>query len=346
MESHQHSARERHWRENVGTFLIATTCLLTGYFAIAFVLDPYDSGRSTLFSAGAVRPQGPRTAAAIRGRDPVFEGAIFGNSHIQLVEPARLSEATGIRFVQLSVMATGPAEQFALLDWFLRHHRDPRALIFAPDDYWCTDDPALPTEKPFPFWLFARSGLDYLGGLLRWSVLEEIPARIGWLISRERDMATRDGWLDYEEEYLSRGYSEHDAHGKAAREVVPPDGPDRGRAGPNYPAARRFGDIAARLPASIPVLLVFPPVYATALPRPGSAREKADSACKAAMVAAVGRHPLSAVVDWRRDRPELHDPKHFFDQTHYRHSLARLLGADIAQALHSLAERSGKPASP
>ena len=37
-------------------------------------------------SAG-VRQQGPRTAAASRGRDPAFNAAIVGNSHIQLLSP-------------------------------------------------------------------------------------------------------------------------------------------------------------------------------------------------------------------------------------------------------------------
>ena len=120
-----------------------------------------------------MRPQGPRTAAASRGRDPAFTGAIIGNSHIQLVEPGRLGALTGIPFVQLSVPATGPGEHFLLLDWYLRHHPNPAALVVAADEYWCTDDPALPNAKPFPFWLFSDSFGGLSLGLMRFDMAKE-----------------------------------------------------------------------------------------------------------------------------------------------------------------------------
>lgn len=331
--------RERLWAGTARCFVLAAAGLLIGYLSLAYLVDPYDSGRSRLFSVDAVRPQGSRTAAAVRGRDPAFTGAILGNSHIQLVEPARLFAETGIPFLQLSVTATGPTEQLALLAWYLRHHPEPRALVLAVDDYWCSDDPALPNAKPFPFWLFSEDIAAYLGGLLRWSVLEEIPSRIGWLLRNHRESAARDGWSDYEKNYLSRGYRDDDARGSAKRALPVPDDPDPGTAGPVFPAAARLEAAAAALPAGTALVLVFPPVYASALARPGSARERAENACKSALRDALGHHRLSAVVDWRRDRPETRDPAYFFDQTHYRHPVARLLTAEIAEKVRELAAR-------
>src|ERR1700709_298534 len=105
-------AQNRSWRRFAAAFAWTAAGLLGGYLALATLVDPYDSGRSRLLSAGGVRPPGPRTAPASRGRGPAFTGAIIGNSHIQLVEPGRLGALTGIPFVQLSVPATGPGEQF------------------------------------------------------------------------------------------------------------------------------------------------------------------------------------------------------------------------------------------
>jgi hypothetical protein len=76
--------------------------------AAAFVLDPYDTGRSALVERPGVRPQGPRTAGASRGRDLAFNAAVFGNSRIQLLSPERLNGITGLSLVQLSVPGTGP----------------------------------------------------------------------------------------------------------------------------------------------------------------------------------------------------------------------------------------------
>ena len=332
--------QERLWAGFARNFLVALVGSLIGYLAIGYLLDPYDSGRSRLFSVDAVRPQGPRTAAAVRGRDPAYTGAILGNSHIQLVDPARLSAATGIPFLQLSVTATGPSEQLVLLDWYLRHHPRPRALVLSADDYWCTGNPALPNDKPFPFWLFSDNTASYLGGLLRWSVLEEIPGRIGWLLKRNRDNAARNGWSDYEKNYLALGFGENDARGKLRRAAPVPEEPDPGTAGPSFPAAERLETAAAGLPADTALVLVFPPVYGPALERPGSPRERAVNACKAALRDALRAHSLSAVVDWHRDRPDLYDPAHFFDQTHYRHPIARPLTDEIAETLRGLAERA------
>ena len=337
------SAGTRDWAGFARLFVRVAVGLLAGYLALAFVIDPYDSGRSTLLSAGAVRPQGPRTAAALRGRDPAFEGAVFGNSHIQLIEPARLTAATGIPFVQLSVPATGPGEQLALLAWYLRHHPQPKALVLSFDDLWCTDDPALPNDKPFPFWLYSHDPLAYARGLLRLPVAQEVVGRIGWLLGARRRQARTDGWWDYEPDYLMLGDLDGERF-RAARETPAPEEAAPGQAGPGYPAADRLGEALAALPEATALVAVLPPVYAAGRARPGSPRARADAACRSALEAALRRHGRSILVDGRRERPALHDPALFFDQTHYRHALARPLADEIAEAVLRL--RAAPPTAP
>lgn len=314
-------------RRLVGT----AAALALGYLALAYAVDPYDSGRSTLFSAGTVRPQGPRTAAAIRGRDPAFAGAVIGNSHIQLIEPEGLTRLTRIPFVQLAIPATGPGEQLRVLDWFLRHHPAPDAIVLATDDFWCTDDPTLPNDKPFPFWLFARDLPEYLRGLMRFSVAQEVVGRIGWLLKARRPLARADGWWDYEPDYRDLGFG-RDAKWEATREAPVPDAADPGRAGP-FPAAGHLRAALAHVPAGTAVVAVRPPVYHAGLPRPGTPRAAAESACAAAIGAAVASHSRSVVLDWRRDGADARDGALFFDRTHYRHPLARRVAEDIAAAI-------------
>ena len=334
----------RPWPAFARTFVATAAGLALGYLAAAYAIDPYDSGRSHLLSVGAVRPQGPRTAAAMRGRDPAFSAAIIGNSHIQPVEPQQLSEATGIPFVQLSVIASEPREQLTLMDWFLRHHREPRALVLGADAFWCTDDPDLRNSKPFPFWLFAADTPGYLRGLMRWSVAQEVAARLGWLARGHRREARRDGWWDNEADYLAL-IQASDPRIAGARDKPVPDAPDPGRAGPAFPAADRFGAVAAALPGDTALVLVFPPVYAPSRPRPGSPRAAAEEACEARIAAAARHHPRTAIIDGRRDRPALHDPEQFFDQTHYRRAIGRALAEEIAGAIGDLTAgvRPGPP---
>ncbi|MDP4022613.1 hypothetical protein Q8W71_08270 [Methylobacterium sp. NEAU 140] len=329
---------DRAWRGFARALVLTALGLLAGYLALAVLVDPYDTGRVGLLSRGAVRPQGPRTASAVRGRDPAYAGAVIGNSHIQLVEPAELTRLTGVPFVQLSVPATGPAEQFALLGWFLRHHPRPDAIVLAADAFWCADDPAFPSEHPFPFWLVG-DWPAYLRGLARFSAAQETVNRIGWLLRAKPKRAAADGWWNYEPDYLRQGFGLDPAlKARLDRPVGRETEPHR--AGP-FPVAARLRAELARVPAATPVVLVFPPVYAAAEPPAGSPRAAAETACRAAIRGALAAHPLSAVVDWRDGRPEARDPDQFFDQSHYRFPVARVLTAEIAADVNRLREGRG-----
>ncbi len=332
-------ASDRAWRGFVATALLAVAALTFGTLLITVALDPFDTGRSTLLSRMAVRPQGPRTAIALRGRDPAFTGAVIGNSHIQLIEPAALSRETGIPFVQLSIPATGPAEQFAILGWFLRHHPHPDALVLSADAFWCADDPSFPSEHGFPYWLIG-DWPSYLRGLLRFTVAQETAVRIGWLLHPRRKKAAADGWWDYESNYLSQGFGRDPTLIARLERPVGPE-PEAHRAGP-FPIAGRLETTLAGIPAETAVVLVFPPVYAASEPPPGSSRAAAETACRAAIRTAFAKHSRGAIVDWRDGRPQSREPALFFDQTHYRLPLARALTADIAAAILRLRPARGR----
>jgi len=88
-----------------------------------------------------------------------------------------------------------------------------------------------------------------------------------------------------------------------------------------------------RAAPEVPVILVRPPNFASALPIPGSPGAAADAACLGAFSALAAGRPRTVLVDWRTDRPENREPDNYFDHTHYRLGIARLVEADIAAAL-------------
>ena len=322
------------WTGFVRAFLVAAALFSAALLAIAFLVDPYDTGRSPLAIKDGLRPQGPRTAAASRGRDPAFRAAIFGNSHIQLISPEELRTRTAIPFVSLIAPATKPRETLTLIDWFLRHRREPaQAIVVGIDEYWCTPDPALPNDKPFPFWLFSRGPADYLAGLFRFDILEEIPRRISFLMSRKAERAPPDGYWNYEPDYLRLGHDVDPVMRARLNQLNPSGG---GNSTGPFPAATALEALMKTAPAETALILVRPPVYATALPVPGSPDAAANAACRKAFAELADRRPRSALIDWRVDRPELHDPNQFFDHSHYRRSIADLVEADIAAALAKL----------
>jgi len=329
----------RPWRRFAVTLVAAAAAVLAGLMALAYAVDPYDTGRSGLFAKPGVRPQGPRTANPSRGRDPAFEAMIVGNSRIQIISPEQLKKTTGLDFVQLSVPGSGPKEHLTLIEWFLRHRREPpKALVVSVDDLWCTSDPALPNDKPFPFWLYSRDLLEYGRGLLRYDVLEEVPRRFAYLLDGNAERARPDGYWDYEPEYIALGTMtnpaarqrlQHKPHGNDPRFERDPKEGER-----VFPAAERLAAIAATLPGETALILVNPPAHANSVPPRGTERGFLLQACKAAVAgAARAAHPRTAVVDWQTERPETRRPDLFFDPLHYRQPLARMIEADIAAAL-------------
>jgi hypothetical protein len=321
------------WRRFAVVFAITAAALLMAFLGIAYAIDPYDSGRSTVLAKPGVRPQGPRTAAASRGRDQAFNAAIVGNSHVQLLSPERLKAKTDLDFVQLAVPATWSKEHFVLIDWFLRHRQSPtHALVVGADPTWCTLDPAMPNDKPFPFWLFSANSAEYVRGLLRYDMLEELPRRLAYVFQEKAERARRDGYWDYEPDYIGLGYETPSLRARLEQPVG-----DWGPAAPGrFPVAEKLKAVIPSIPSDTALILVFPPTYQAQLPRPGTLRGKFDAACKAALREAAAAHPRSAVIDWRFDRPENRSPDNYFDQTHYRQPIARAIESDIADALNRL----------
>ena len=119
------------WGRWLAAFLGALALGAALVFAFVIAVDPYDSGRFGFLGIDGVSDVNPNTANASRARDPQFDSAIIGDSTAQLLKPSVLSSMTGARFVQLTVPGTGPREQLAILDFFVRHHARIGAVIIA-----------------------------------------------------------------------------------------------------------------------------------------------------------------------------------------------------------------------
>jgi hypothetical protein len=213
------------------------------------------------------------------------------------------------------------------MDWFLRHHPRPAAIVLGLDVTWCLD--TLNNEKPFPFWLYDESTLAYLGGLVRYSALEHIPGRIAILFGSATP-ARADGYQDYEADYraLDQGLLRAQLDRERPTWSV--------NASNAFPAADGLRTLLAHLPASTAVVLAWPPVHISALPLAGSPGEATMRACHASFSRLASERPGTAIVDWAVDRPEAHRAENFFDQSHYRDNLAEALQEDIAAALNAI----------
>jgi hypothetical protein len=288
--------------------------------------DPYDTGQLAVFrSYGVPASLGPRLAVASVARAPAMEAAIVGNSTIQLVDPARLGEAIGTRFVTLAIAGTGPLEQLAVARWFVRHHQQPKAIVFSLDRSWCEADGRIELPNPFPFWLYSADWFEYALGMLQLKTFESVQRKIK-LMQGLAPPLSADGYRDYE--------SEHPWNAEAAeRASFATGGSEFVSDPPNFAAVSLMRAFRAELPVAARVVFIFPPRHHSALPPPGSAAALFEARCKAAFRDLSERHARTFVLDLAVDSDIARDDHAFWDQVHYRGQVARLIEADVARAL-------------
>src|SRR4029079_17645509 len=135
-------------------------------------VDPYDTGKLGWLGIDGVDDRDTLTATASRARDSQFDSAIVGNSTAQMLDPAELSRATGLRFVQLYLTGGSPGEQLAVLDSFLRNHPRVSAIVVVADPFWCVHDLREPRPGDFAYWLYDNSLLAYGARLMSWPAIE------------------------------------------------------------------------------------------------------------------------------------------------------------------------------
>ncbi len=310
------------WGRWLAAFLGALAAGAALIFALVLAVDPYDSGRVGILGIEGVDDASPRTANASRARDPRFDSAVIGNSTGQLLKPSELSALTGRHFVQLTVPGTGPREQLAIMDFFVRHHPHPGALVIVTDASWCQRDPALAMRHPFPFWLYGNSDLDYIGKLFSSRALRLTWRRI-LVAAGLRPRSAPDGFWDYEKE------------GPAEVVLGPRDdgGPAPAQVSQDFPAVALLGAAIKALPADVPVVLAVPPTYYTAIPRPGTLAAAEEAACSAALQKLVAGRPHSNFINFRVDNALTRERANFIDFGHYRAVIARRMERAIAESI-------------
>src|SRR5215831_9245801 len=148
------------WRGFATRFLAVFVAVLAVTLAFVILIDPYDSGRFPSLGIVGVSDTNQRTEYVSLGRSDKFNAAIFSDSHGQLLDPDRLTQTTGLSFVQLSVPGANAPEQLAVMRWFIRHHAHIGAIVLAADQRWCSENPQ--PWRLFPFWLYGDSDWDYL----------------------------------------------------------------------------------------------------------------------------------------------------------------------------------------
>jgi hypothetical protein len=311
--------------------------------AVLLAVDPYDSGRTGLSRLRGLHEQFPYTANASRARDPRFDSAVFGNSHIQALNPERLASLTGLRIVSLAMPATYTRDVLDMLRWYLiAHEAQPRAILVGLDPFWCMSAEQS-NELRFPAWLYSPNPLVYFAGLVRYRSFEAAQKRIAFLLTGKKGLRP-DGYWYYGPMYAQMGLDQSEPSYRKLAERRPfPVNPTE-----TFPALDRLQEELGRVPPSTAIVLVRTPFYRTALPEPGSAEARSELACRTRMEAVAASRPRTTFLDLFKHGPAADDRDNFFDHGHFRDRLAPEIERSVAASLAALgiAPRGSPAAGP
>ncbi|MFL5257596.1 MAG: hypothetical protein ACJ8AI_32890 [Rhodopila sp.] len=314
------AAADRAWRRWIVAFCASSAGVAGTIFLLLLLIDPYDSHRFPNLGLVGIADTNTRMAHVSRGRNPRFDSAIFGNSTSQMIDPHRLSEETGLSFTSLPLPAAGPREELALMRWVLRNHSRVGAWVIVTDPVWCSPDPHIWLEYPFPFWLYGTD-LDYLANVFNGKSFDRAAYRIQIAL----------GLLKPSDQV---GYSDYALNSKSPGHFDPPPQfyIDPAPKAP-FPWVDALGAMIRSLPADAAVVLLMPPVYHSMIPPPGSSMGERLDRCKAALAQMVAGRKHSGFLDFRIDTADTRDALNFNDGIHFRHKLAREQEAAIIGVL-------------
>jgi hypothetical protein len=225
-------------------------------------------------------------------------------------------------------------EQLAMMHWFIAHHTDVAAMVLALDERWCVTDPALPVRTPFPFWLYGDSDLVYLSHAMSTRSLRDSFRRIAAAFGSPPSVDPA-GYADYE---MGKAWSFKPGRPATADEFPVGDG----RSSPDFPGLIRLDAVLGEIPAATPVVIVMPPQFYTRLPPAGTPAAQFRDACKDRIAQRTQRGAGSAFIDFLVDSEIARAPENFMDDEHYRTNVARIIEADVAGALGTHGEASGR----
>jgi hypothetical protein len=292
-------------------------------YAAVLVIDPYDAGRFPTFMRPGINDSGHRFTQASHGRDSRFNAAVIGNSRGQMLDPAKLSDFTGLSFVQLTVPGSGPQEHMTMLRFFMTHHENINAIVLTVDEGWCIHDPTMPMiDPPFPLWLY-RGDLEYLAHLLSRNSLTLAVRRIKLELGLMPVDDAR-GYKPYDTGFVRDFHPSPRPPGNKLV-VVPLDLP--------FPAFELLDSVLAELPKTSAVVFLMSPVHQQWLDDLNPQIVADLPHCKAELERRAVERPHTAFLDYFVEGSLSRDAESFVDAQHFRAKVARVLERRIAEAL-------------
>jgi hypothetical protein len=315
------------WRGWLRTFALAPIAFAVIYI-VTVLLDPFSTGRFSPITRIDIATRSLLYGHAARVRDTTFNAAVVGNSHGLPLDPARLTAATGQRFVQLSGLGLNPSEQLTIARAVMRNHRhQPFTLILVLDQSWCRADGVRNRVTGFfPAFIFESSPLEYLRNIISPIAVEAAAYRLLMIFGLAGDNQRRDGYtpLSFPKEWPALQLMQF-ANWQRPTWAPAADAP--------LPALDGFRAAAPEFDPELRLVLFFTRLPFLALPMPDSPAARRLEFCKARYREFSSKTPRTVFVDRMLDDAFARDMGNFGDIAHVHNRVAPVLEQDLTSAI-------------
>ena len=346
------SALRAGWARWAATFVAVACGLCAALLGFVAVMDPYGVRVRQGEPARPLMDLNQRFMYPQLVRSGAFDSAVIGTSTLRLLDPARLSQGLGGRFVNLGMNAATPWEQVQMARLFAREVASPARLVWGIDLPWCeadaTQEAKRLTPRPFPPWLYDGARWLAWPKQLNFTTLEIAVRLAAYRFGLAPERIRGDGYEVFtppEGTYdLARArfhlYRDHGGRAPDLRPLAQPEPVTPAQQALwRFPALAWLDETLAAFPAQTRVTLVLPPVHAGALPREGSAAWQRFAACKAEIGRVAARHG-AIIADYAHRSSLTTVDENYWDPAHYRLPTARRIEDDLV----AIGTGQGRPA--
>ncbi len=122
---------------------------------------------------------------------------MLGDSTARLLQPAELNPGFGARFANLAMNSATAYEQSRMLQVFLRAHPQPRVVVIALDQAWCSDTFVRYTPRPFPEWMYRTNLWPAYRYMLTPYAVQEAANQFAVMVHLKRRRYGLDGYTSF-----------------------------------------------------------------------------------------------------------------------------------------------------
>ena len=312
-------------------FLLTAVGAGVAIYVLIIVIDPYMNLGVYKLKGRQPVSQNQRFAYPALARRAGINSVIVGTSTTRLIDPASLS-IDGFRFVNLSMNSATAYEQKRILELFLRHHSDTRAVVVGVDRTWCQHGEEIEqlTFREFPEWMYDDNPVNDFAFMFNDKALENTVRMAQLLLGYRQPKYRADGYRDFTLDFgqwrsdevrdrIYRGAS----RSATAFTVRPTTGTGQ------FPLVESLRALVDSAPASARVIIVLPPLHQAHI-----ARHNAElSPCKGAVLTAFSDDSRTAILDYLFSSEVTTRDENYWDQLHFTREVARQVEQDIAGAL-------------